>query len=150
MVLKSKYFTLKEFTFSQTAARRGIPNEPNLIHLANIQRLVTNVLDPLRELLDRPIRITSGYRSSQLNIAVGGSKTSQHCYGEAADIVVPGMTVDQVVEAIIQSGLPFDQLIHEFGDWTHVSYGPRNRRQILRAHHVGSKTVYSPYQPKQP
>lgn len=143
-VVRAKYFTMGELTFSQTAVRRGISNVPSEQHVANLQALCDNILDPLRERLGRPIRISSGYRSPQLNIAVGGSKTSQHCYGEAADIVVPGMSVDEVVRAIVDSGLPYDQLIHEFGQWTHVSYGPRNRRQVLSAKHTASGTKYAP------
>lgn len=141
--LKSKYFSLGEFTFSQTAVRHGINNEPSQEHFNNLQSLVTNILDPLREILGRPIRISSGYRSPDLNKKVGGASTSQHCFGQAADIVVPGMTVDQVVKAIRDSKLPYDQLIHEFGSWTHVSYGGKNRRQALAATLVNGRTNYS-------
>lgn len=144
--LNSKYFTLEEFTFSSTAVRKGINNKPDLIHLANLQALVTNILDPLREALGKPIRITSGYRSPALNKAIGGSTTSQHSLGMAADIQVPGVSVDDVVKKIIELKLPYDQLIHEFGEWTHVSFDPeRGRRQELAATRVNGKTRYSPY-----
>lgn len=144
MQLQSKYFTLDEFTFSNTAVRKGIKNDPSPEHLANLQALVTNILDPLREFIGKPIRITSGYRSPSLNKAVNGSATSQHCFGQAADIQVPGMSVDEVVAAVRKAKLPYDQLIHEFNSWTHVSYDPkRDRRVALRATTIGGKTQYS-------
>jgi hypothetical protein len=145
MSLKATHFTLEEFLVSQTAVQKGIDNSPSDEHLANLQALVTHVLDPLRKLLGRPIIINSGYRSPSLNWAVGGVPDSQHALGMAADFRVSGMSVDEVVEATRKSGLPFDQLIHEFGSWTHISYDPRkHRRQVLRATKVNGRTHYSP------
>ena len=133
-----KYFSVEELTYTGT----GMPNVPPQAARANMRALVRDVLDPLREKLDRPIRVNSGYRSPAVNTAVGGSARSQHSLGEAADIVVPGMTVAELIEFIRKSDIPFDQLIDEFGRWVHISYGPRNRRQVLRARKYNHQTHY--------
>ncbi len=137
-----RYFTLEELIFSQTAVRKGISNIPDATQAANLQALVKHVLDPLRAHLGRPIVVSSGFRSPRLNAAIGGVSTSQHCFGQAADIVVPGMAVADVVQAARDLRLPFDQLIDEFGSWTHISYGPRHRRQVLSARQSAGKTHY--------
>ena len=137
-----KHFTLAELTHSQAAARKGLKNDPDARALESLQLLVRNVLDPLRESLGRPITVSSGYRSPLVNRAVGGASSSQHVLGQAADIVVPGMHVTEVVARIRALGLPFDQLIDEFGSWVHVSHGPRNRRQTLRARRTSAGTKY--------
>lgn len=137
-----RHFTLDEFTHSQTAGRRGLKNDPGQTELANLQALVENVLDPLREALGKPIRVSSGFRSAQVNRAIGGAASSQHTLGQAADFTVPGMTTQEVVDAVRALGLPFDQLIEEFGSWVHVSYGPRHRRQVLRARRTRAGTKY--------
>lgn len=137
-----KHFTLAELTHSQAAARKGLKNEPDAAALESLQLLVRNVLDPLREALGRPIVVSSGYRSPLVNRTVGGASSSQHVLGQAADITVPGMHVTEVVARIRALGLPFDQLIDEFGSWVHVSHGPRNRRQTLRARRTTAGTKY--------
>lgn len=137
-----RYFTLDEFTHSQAAARKGLKNSPGATELANLQALVEHVLDPLREAVGRPVRVSSGFRSVQVNRAIGGSASSQHTLGQAADFTVPGMTTQEVVDAVRALGLPFDQLIEEFGSWVHVSYGPRHRRQVLRARRTRAGTKY--------
>lgn len=139
-----KYFTLEELTRSQAASRNGISNQPNNVQLDALKALVRNVLDPLREAVGRPVNVNSGFRNEAVNRLVGGSKTSQHRFGEAADIVVPGMSVTAVIQIMRDLKLPFDQVIDEFGSWVHVSYGPRQRRQALKARRDSSgKTVYS-------
>lgn len=137
-----KHFTLAELTHSQAAARKGLKNDPDAAALESLQLLVRNVLDPLREALGRPIVVSSGYRAPLVNRAVGGASSSQHVLGQAADITVPGMHVTEVVARIRALGLPFDQLIDEFGSWVHVSHGPRNRRQTLRARRTTAGTKY--------
>lgn len=137
-----RYFSLEELTFSQEAARRGLTNRPNPDAVASLRALCANILDPLREHLG-PIHISSGYRSPLVNVKVGGASNSQHCLGQAADIIVPGRSIAFVVSTIRSLGLPFDQLIDEFGSWTHVSYGPRNRRQVLTARRVEGHTQYT-------
>lgn len=130
-----KYFTIAELTKSATASRRGIDNTPSSTIKANLTELVDNILDPLREAWGAPIIVSSGYRSPKLNRAVGGAKTSQHMYGQAADIrTVSDKPSDnkKLFDLILKLNLPYDQLIDEYGyNWIHVSYSPRNRKQIL-------------------
>lgn len=139
-----KYFRLSEFCQSATAKSHGIDMTPPPAVSANIESLVNNVLDPLRAHLGKAIIVSSGYRPPALNKLVGGAATSQHATGCAADISVAGIPPKQLCEIIIGLKLPFDQLIMEFGRWTHVSFGPRNRRQVLTAKTVNGKTVYDP------
>lgn len=132
-----KYFTIKELCDSDTAKRRGIKNTPTPEIERNLAALVDNVLDPLREAWGRPIIVNSGYRCDVLNKAVGGVPTSQHRLGQAADLDV-GTRADnmRLFNLIIKLKLPFDQLLFERGDWAvgpdwvHVSFSPRNRREI--------------------
>lgn len=145
---KSKYFTLEELTASPTAKRKGISNKPTVDIVVALQRLVTNVLDPLREAWEAPIIVTSGYRSVKLNTAVGGARGSQHTYGQAADIrTLSDRPADnkRLRDLLIELGLPFDQLIDEYDcDWIHVSHrASGNRGQLLSAKRVKGKTVYS-------
>lgn len=139
-----RYFTLSEMTFSQTAVRNGIRNTPLPVHVEALQQLVLRILDPLRASLNRPVQITSGYRSPQLNVAIGGSLSSQHSRGEAADIVVPNMAPIDVCRHIIEMKLPFDQLILEFDRWVHVSYrrAGDQRGEVLTAARVDGKVMY--------
>jgi zinc D-Ala-D-Ala carboxypeptidase len=116
----SPNFTLAELTASQTAARRGFDNTPNATEIANLVR-VAALLEEVRALLNKPILINSGFRSKQVNDAVGSRDTSQHRIGCAADIRVPGMTPREVVEACIAANIGYDQIIEEFGSWTHIS-----------------------------
>lgn len=123
----SPHFTLEELTISETAARKGIDNTPNNDALMNLRRLAL-FLEDVRDLLGKPIKINSAFRAPAVNASVGGAKTSQHCFGLAADIRVPGMTPDQVVKAITGSGLEYDQCIREFDSWTHVSIPPKESK----------------------
>ena len=118
------HFTLEELTHTD---HRTLENTPNETELANIQRLA-EFLEAVKTLLGgKPIMVNSAFRSKAVNDAVGSKDTSQHRIGCAADIRVPGMTPDQVVRAIIDSDLGFDQVIREFSDpvkgggWTHIS-----------------------------
>jgi hypothetical protein len=115
------HFTLDELTVSETAERNGWDNSPNDTELANLTRLA-DFLEQVKVVLGgRPVMINSAFRSKKVNDAVGSRDTSQHRIGCAADIRVPGMTPDQVVKAIIASGIGYDQVIREFDRWTHVS-----------------------------
>jgi hypothetical protein len=123
----TKHFTLQEMTASETAARHGFDNTPNALELANLVR-IAELLEEVKAVLDmKPIMINSAFRSKQVNDAVGSKDTSQHRLGCAADIRVPGMSPDQVCQAILNSSVQFDQLIREFwdkdkgGGWTHIS-----------------------------
>lgn len=131
------YFTIGEFTRSETADRFGINNRlPSLKESENIYRLVKNVLDPLRESYGKPIHVTSGYRCPRLNAIVGGSPTSDHMTGCAADIQGTPRTPEEnrrLFSLIQELKLPFDQLIDEKGmSWVHVSLrATGNRGQVL-------------------
>ena len=148
MVRLSKNFTLQEFTKSQTAERRGIDNTPVEGHLENAKILFENVVQPVRDNFGVTV-INSGYRSGDLNYAIGGSNTSQHCKGEAVDIECPG-TSNYDVAKWIEENLDFDQLILEFytpgipdSGWVHVSYKSEgNRKGVLTAMKENGKTVY--------
>lgn len=127
----SPHFSLEELTISQEAARRGLDNEPDGEVLHNLMGLA-QVLERVRESLQRPINISSGYRSPEVNAAVGGSKTSAHCKGLAVDMNCPGLKPRELAEAILKSGVEFDQLILEYDRWVH--FGLTNgtpRRQVL-------------------
>lgn len=138
-----KYFYLSEFCRSDWALRRGIIIDPPPHIVGQLRELVQNVLDPLRAEIG-PIHISSGYRPVIVNKGIGGSLTSQHVLGQAADIMSDHMPVRQVFDTIRRMELPFDQVIEEFGSWTHVSYGPRHRRQALIARYRNGKAHYSP------
>lgn len=130
-----KFFKIEEFTKSSTAKQNNIDNTPSKGEEINIIQLCDNILDPLRKAYGKPIIITSGFRCDKLNTLVGGSKTSQHRTGHAADIRSIEDTKEEnkkLFDLIIKLNLPFDQLIDEYNyDWVHVSYSPKNRRQIL-------------------
>jgi len=135
----SPHFTLAEMLESQTARRKNITEQfnPPPEVITNLRLLCKNVLEPLRMAVGQPIKVSSGYRTLRLNRAIGGARNSQHLVGEAADIQGITLTNRQLFNKIKQLKLPFDQLIWEFGNdqnpaWVHVSFGPRNRRQILR------------------
>jgi hypothetical protein len=115
------HFTLDELTASETAERNGWDNTPNEQELANLQRLAEFLEDVKEALGGKPIMVNSAFRNKQVNDAVGSKDSSQHRVGCAVDIRVPGLTPDQVVRAIIASGLPYDQVIREFDRWTHLS-----------------------------
>ena len=134
----SKNFALSEITHSNTAKRLGIENEPTETHLQNMQHLVDNLLQPLRDALG-PIRISSGYRNPSLNRAIGGSRSSQHCKGQALDVQFwrnGEMCNKEVYDYVLLSGLDFDQMINEFDfAWIHISLKVEdNRKQVLEAY----------------
>ena len=130
----SENFTYEELTHTD---HREFDNTPNEAEMANLVRLA-NFLEQVKEVLGgKPIMINSAFRCHEVNQAVGSKDSSQHRHGCAADIRVPGMTPDEVVSAIISSGLPYDQCIREFDRWTHVSIPnvedaePRNMALII-------------------
>lgn len=151
----SKHLSLAEVSRSETAKRRGINNTPSGEHLENFKKLAENIFEPIREHFAVPIHISSGYRSKELNAAIGGASSSQHCQGEAIDIDMDGSSSDVSnadVFKYIKDNLTFDQLIWEFGsdsnpDWVHASYEStgKQRKQILKAVKSGGKTSYLPF-----
>ena len=135
-------FCLEEFTVSQVAERHGYKNEPNAKQIENLRLLCVNVLQPLRGIITVPIFINSGFRSFDVNAAVGGRFNSQHLEGKAADFIVPSMNLVDVFNNILQK-LSFDQLIYEFGKWIHVSWnGEINRKEVLQSKKIYGKTTY--------
>ena len=147
-----KYFTLSELTKSATAKRLGIENTADASIRANLTALIENVLDPLRVRWGMPIIVTSGYRSTALNKAVGGAVNSQHTKGEAADIrTVSDSRADdmKLLRCLLNSGIVFDQVICEYPDaqgrpdWIHVSFNRGgNRKNRLTAVRKNGRTVY--------
>lgn len=135
----SKNFTLSEIIHSNTAKRLGINNAPNKEHLKNMQVLVRDLIQPIRDALG-PIRISSGYRNPELNRAIGGSTKSQHCKGEALDLQYWSkgkMSNKEIYDWVVKSGIEFDQMINEFDySWIHISLksNGKNRKQILEAY----------------
>lgn len=147
----SKHLSLSEVIRSETAKRRGISNTPTAEHLENFKLLADNLFEKIRAHFGVPIHISSGYRSKELNDAIGGSKTSQHSKGQAIDIDMDGSSsgvTNADVYNYIEENLDFDQLIWEFGtdnnpDWVHVSYtNGKNRKQKLKAVRTNGKTSY--------
>lgn len=144
--LKSKYFKIEEFTASETAEKEDIDNSPTSSIVTNLNWLCLKILDPLRAKLDKPIIVTSGYRSKNLNRKIGGSKTSQHCKGKAVDIVISDMNTNELFDYIIENTkLPFDQVINEYEKWIHISYDrdkSAQRGNKMIATKEDGKTVY--------
>jgi zinc D-Ala-D-Ala carboxypeptidase len=139
----SENFSLEELTASETAARKGIDNTPSEEVIDNLKRLAA-ALQEVRALLNhRAILISSGYRSHELNQAVGGSATSDHCKGLAADFICPSYgTPNDIVRAIAASGLSFKQVIREFDRWVHLSIpeeGQEPRKQALIIDREGTR-----------
>ena len=122
----TKNFTLYEMTFSPVANAKGINNTPSQPAIKNLKALCEHVLQPLRNMVGVPVKVTSGFRCAALNAKLkGASKTSQHMTGQAADIIVPGIKLKTVFN-LIKENLPFDQLLFEYASdgscWIHVSY----------------------------
>ena len=130
-----KYFTFNELTYSATARQRGIRNEPEEAQKENLRKLVENLLDPIRERWGKPILVSSGFRSPQLNKAVGGVRNSEHLTGCAADITLSSRMDNERLFKMIrnQKDLMWRQLINEGkGRWIHISYNEAdNKRQVL-------------------
>ena len=121
---------LSEFVISQTAARYKIDNTPNNQQIENLYR-VAYTLEIVRKIFkDQAIIVTSGYRSIDLNTAIKGSKTSAHMQGLAADFIIPGWQIEDIVD-LLQNKIGYDQLINEFGRWVHIGLSKTNRQQVL-------------------
>lgn len=125
----SEHFTLDEATYSETAVRLGINNQPNEKQLENMKTAAA-CLEELRK-LSGPLRINSWLRLPEVNVAVGGSKVSSHMDGWAIDVSSNKHTPYQLCQLVKQSGIKFDQMIHEYGRWMHISFAPEMRQQEL-------------------
>ena len=142
-------FSLAEMIKSETALRLDLPNDPEPDHLENMKKLAENVLQPVRDHYGRGVKVNSAYRHPDVNRAVGGSTTSDHCKGMAADIEIPGVPNAELAEWI-KDNCEFRQLILEFytpgipdSGWVHVSYNEDdNKKQVLTAMKENGKTVY--------
>jgi len=126
---------LSEFTKSKTADEKKIENSPSVEQIKNITALCKNVLEMVRKHFNKPVYITSGYRSKELNKTIGGSRYSQHMRGEAADFVVKDIPTSKVFDYIVSHRILFDQCIYELkgkSEWIHISFR-RNRKEKLKA-----------------
>lgn len=155
----SKNFTLRELTESTTATRLGIDNSPDAQQISNLAELCENVLQPIRDRIGKPIRVTSGFRNVETNRAIGGSTTSDHCRGCAVDVklIVDGENVSEIIyHTLLAMDIPFKQMIWEFGDrfedekmgqtpqWVHIAYDKsNNKRQTLEAYKTNNQTKYT-------
>ncbi len=144
-------FSLHEMTKSETALRHGLNNVPGENEINNLRTLCQQILQPVRTAYGRGIKVNSGYRAPDVNAAVGGSRTSDHTKGQAADIEIPGVANYDLAKYIADN-FKFTQLILEFytpgipdSGWVHVSYDPNNLKcQTLTAMRENGKTVYKP------
>jgi len=142
-------FTLEELVKSETALRNDMDNTPGEAEIANLKTLCEKVLQPVRDHFQTGVKVNSGFRHPEVNAKVGGSKTSDHCKGQAADIEIPGIA-NADLAVWIMDNLNYTQLILEFytpgvpdSGWVHVSYDPANlKKQNLTATKQGGKTVY--------
>ena len=138
-------FALSEFTSSDTAERLGLPNTPDDIAMGNLCNILIPGMQRIRDLLDVPVVVKSGYRGRLLNAAVKGSPSSQHLTGNACDFVAPGYgSPRQVCELLVHQAalIRFDQLICE-GSWVHVSFAANRRNQVLTAHFSNGGVTYT-------
>jgi len=139
----TEHFTLEELTFTN---HREFDNTPNEEELANLQRLAEFLEKVKMVLRGKPVMINSAFRSKQVNDSVGSKDSSQHRLGCAADIRIPNMTPDEVVQTLMASGLEYDQLIREFDSWTHISIPnhpeDKPRKQALIIDKAGTR-VYA-------
>jgi uncharacterized protein YcbK (DUF882 family) len=144
-------FSLAEMVKSDTALRHDMDNTPGEAEIENLKRLCEKVLQPVREHFKTGVKVNSGFRHPDVNAKVGGSKTSDHCKGQAADIEIPGIPNADLAKWITEN-LDFTQVILEFytqgvpdSGWVHVSYDPQNlKKQSLTAVKKDGKTVYLP------
>jgi len=151
MTQLTKNFSLAELTKSETALRFDMDNAPGAVEIANLTELAGKVLQPVRDHFGKGVKVNSGFRHPDVNAKVGGSKTSDHCKGQAADIEIPGVPNAELAEWI-KDNLEFRQLILEFytpgipdSGWVHVSYDPKNlKKQVMTATKKDGKTVYLP------
>ena len=123
-------FKISELIYSDTAIKHRINNMPDINSLDCLLNLIVFCLQPIRDKIKKPITITSGYRNAEVNRLVGGSSTSQHTKGQAADIKVKGMTPNQLYMRILNSGIEYDQLILE-PSWVHISFNKNKNRKMF-------------------
>ena len=139
----SPHFTYEELIHSEIAERNGLDNTPDETAKANLVRL-SLFLEEVRTALGRPIMINSAYRSQAVNSQLGSKPTSQHCIGCAADIKVPGLTPDNIIQELLKTNLDYDQLIREFDSWVHISipnnFTDKPRKNVLIIDKSGTRS----------
>jgi len=151
MTQLTKNFSLHELTKSETALRYDMENNPGPAEIACLTDLAGKVLQPIRDHYQKGVKINSGFRHPDVNAKVGGSRTSDHCKGMAADLEIPGVANADLANWV-KDNLEFTQLILEFytlgipdSGWVHVSYDPKNlKKQVMTATKKDGKTVYLP------
>ena len=147
-----KYFTIGELIYSDTAKSKGIPNIPNAVQQQHLTELINNLLDPLREAWGSPIKVSSGFRSAELNKVIGGSNTSAHSLGYAADLIPTNGKMTEfkafVMKWLKQNGIKFDQYINEFKgstQWVHLGLknGKGQQRKLYLTFNDGKYKIIS-------
>lgn len=149
----SEHLDLSEIIRSESAKRNGISNMPTPEHIENLKALAEKIFEPIRNHFKIPIRVSSGYRSKELNTFIKGSLSSQHCKGQAIDIDMDGTSItNRQIFDFVKDNLNFDELIYEFGDndnpdWVHISYNRhgKQRREVLKAYKLNGQTKYFTY-----
>lgn len=127
MTQLTKHFSLKELTASDTAETHGIDNTPNTVQYGNLVNLAV-FLEQVRDYVKLPLKITSGFRCTELNALVGGRKKSDHLDGRAADTSAIGLSVGKYFDLLVSSDLPYDKIILEYGRWVHISIAPTGQK----------------------
>lgn len=126
-------FKMSELIYSEKAIENNINNMPDINSMDNMLDLIFHCLQPIRNLIKKPMIITSGFRNPIVNRLVNGKENSQHKTGQAADFIIKGMTPAQIVDVIRKSNIDYDQLINEYDSWVHISYNKgKNRKEVLK------------------
>ena len=126
-------FSISELCHSDNAINAGIDNTPSIKETDNLLNLIFYCLQPIRDKLNKPMIITSGFRNPKVNFLAGGAINSNHLTGCAADFHVPGMTIQQVIDFILKLGIEFDELGNEYNKWVHIAYRKgNNRRKVFK------------------
>lgn len=126
-------FSMSELIYSDIAIKNNVNNMPDIISLNNMLELIVYCLQPIRELIKKPMIITSGYRNKEVNNLVNGKPNSQHLKGQAVDFVIKGMSPKEIIEIIKNSDVEFDQLLNEYDKWVHISFNKGKNRMDIRS-----------------
>lgn len=126
-------FKISELIHSDIAIKNNINNMPDINSLDNMLNLIFYCLQPIRNKINKPIIISSGFRNSEVNFLVKGKTNSQHLKGQAVDFIIKGMKIEDIINFVKKSNIEYDQLINEYDKWVHISYVKgKNRKQILK------------------
>ena len=126
-------FKISELIHSDIAIKNNINNMPDINSLDNMLNLIFYCLQPIRNKINKPIIISSGFRNSEVNFLAKGKTNSQHLKGQAVDFIIKGMKIEDIIDFVKKSNIEYDQLINEYDKWVHISYVKgKNRKQILK------------------